>query len=129
MSEGPAHVPSDEQLDAVLEKLEVFNRCLPYEYRGTRLQEEDVLPRFEAIGDALAGIQPALDAACGSGPDWWENEAVPVLKDVVTWFRALAADWEWQPYLTPSLRQSTKEKRQERFRAEYERPIDEAAMV
>ena len=63
------------------------------------------------------------------GPDWWENEAVPVLKDVVTWLCAVAADWGWEPYLTPFLRQAIKEELRDRFREEYERPIDEAAMV
>ena len=128
-SEVPSRVPSAEQLDYVLERLLLFNSGLRYEYRGTRLQKEDVMPRFEGIADALAAIEPALDATSGGGPDWWESEAVPVLKDVVTWLRAVAADWGWEPYSTPSLRQATKEERRERFREEYERPIDEAAMV
>ena len=122
MPPDPAHVSSVDQLDCVLQRLLVFNSGLPHEYRSTRLQEERVLPRIEDIVDALAAIQPALDTASGGGPDWWDNEAVPVLKDVVTWLRSVAADWGWEPYLSPSLRQAAKEERRERFREEYERP-------
>jgi hypothetical protein len=129
MSADPVRVPSAEQLDSVLKSLQVFNNGLSYTWTHTRKQEEDVLPRFEAIADALTVIQPALDAVDGSGPDWWEHEAAPVLRDVLKWLEALAADWGWEPYLTASLRQATKEERQARFREEYERPIDEAAIV
>jgi hypothetical protein len=77
----------------------------------------------------LDAIRPALDAADGTGPDWWENEAVPVLRDVWNSLQAVAEDWGWVPYLTASLRETTKEERSQRFREEYERSIDEAAMV
>jgi hypothetical protein len=116
-------------LESVLSALQIFSSSLSYTWNVTRRQEEDILPRFEAIAGALNAIQPALDAAKGAGPDWWEHEAVPVLRDVVSWLAAVAADWGWEPYLTSSSRETVKTQRRERFRNEFERPLDEAAIV
>jgi hypothetical protein len=149
MPEEPARVPPADQLYSILMALGSFissasegkrkpaNRAsasktlkfLSYIWNYARRRENDILHKFEDLADSLAAIRPALDAADGTGPDWWENEAVPVLRDVWTSLQAVADDWGWEPYLTASLRQATKEERRERFREEYERPIDEAAMV
>jgi hypothetical protein len=129
MSQDPPSVSSAAQLEAVLRALELFKLSLAYTWNNTRRQEEDILPRFEAVADALASIRPSLNAANGSGPDWWENEAVPVFREIDTLFQEVARAWGWEPYLTPSLRETTKEQLRECFRLAIELPLDEAAIV
>jgi hypothetical protein len=130
MSQDSPYVLSVAQLEAVKSALDLFNLSLGDQLLFTYKQEEAILPGFEKVADALSSLRPALDAANGSGPPWWENELVPLLREIDTWFlEEVARAWGWLPYLTPSSRETTKEQRWERFRIEIERPLDEAAMV
>jgi hypothetical protein len=128
MSQDSPCVPSVAQLEAVKSALHLFNLSLGEQLPFTSMQEEANLPGFEAVTHALASIRPGLDAANGSGPPWWENEAVPVLSEIDTLFQEVATHWGFEPYLTPSTRETIKKQRRERFRLEIERPLDEAAM-
>ena len=123
MSEEPPRVPSVDQLVEVHQALWSFHALNTYSWNFTSKQEEQILPGFEHLADALAPIRQ-IESTKG-----WPTRIGRAIRSIVTAFDATteAWGWEWISMLEPERSAYLTERRASLDRT-LDEPILEAAL-
>lgn len=123
MSEEPTRVPSVDQLVEVHQALWSFHELNTYSWNFTSKQEEQILPGFEHLADALAPIRQ-IESTKG-----WPTRIGRAIRSIVTAFDATteAWGWEWISMLEPERSAYLTERRASLDRT-LDEPILEAAL-
>jgi hypothetical protein len=121
MSEEPARVPSVDQLVEVHQSLWWFlDRS---SWAPTIKQEEEVLPRFERLSDALAPVRPLVGSIEG-----WPTKIKRSLRGIISAFDETTRLWGWEWIDKPKAERSAYLKeRRALLDKRLEAPILEAA--
>jgi hypothetical protein len=117
-------VPAVEELAELVEAYMRFNNQNSYSAKGTWVQEDNFLPFFSRLADAMRPIRTKIDSIEGWPPDI--GHAIGVLLEH---FDAITTEWGWERVAAPEPERSLYvNERCNWFRQTLARPMYEAAL-
>jgi hypothetical protein len=118
--------PSIDQLVEVHQSLRGFIGKARYASENWGEQEDEYLPPYVCLYEALRSVRPVMDSVEGWAP---EDRVGDILRAIVDEFDAITETWGWQLVAVPEpARTSYVKDRKKWFRDNVERPMYEAAV-
>jgi hypothetical protein len=122
---SPEPIPSLDVLVELHQALWGFSNLTHSTITPTSAQENEVLPRFIRLADALRPVRRVVDKIGG-----WPTKIGRALRLIVKTFDAIAQRWGWEEIVSPDpARSAFLEDRHTWVRENLERPLYEAALA
>jgi hypothetical protein len=118
-------VPSLSQLVEAYQALRWFHQQMTNSFTPPFAQEQEVLPKFIQLANALRPLRPLIDKI-----DGWPTIIRRALPGIIGAFDAIASHWGWEQIAEPeAVRDAYLEQSRKRVADELERPMYEAALA